>query len=399
MRFNVNRKSRSLEIMLNSLYIDQVILKITSVCNLSCKYCYVFNKQDSSYLLQDDYMSDAVFSKAIERIYQYIASCPTHKVCITLHGGEPLMLNKNSFNERLAELRHILPQVPVFIQTNATLIDDQWCEILQKHSIGVGVSIDGYAKANISRIFKSGAYAYDSILRGIGTLSKNGIQTGILSVINQAFSPKEYYSFLKSIGALNADCLFPDATYETYDASNRGIGIWLCQLFDVWISDKHRIEIRLFRTIIELILFPSRKSGGEMLGRSVNGVIDITPSGAIDVPDTLKITGYLSSVSKYSVYKNNLNDICEEQMFKTYYFAHTDNVLAESCRKCLVKEICGGGLLAHRFSKANKFNNPTVYCYDMFIIIMHIQNWVQRNLALPLDKLSLQDYHAWQTAK
>lgn len=376
--------------------INHIIFKTTSICNLSCEYCYVFNKQDRSYQYQDDLMSLDVVNVFMTRLEEYLSVNKNLNVYITFHGGEPLLQNKSFYIEFANKLQNFPNQVKLNIQTNGTLIDEEWCNIFKKYNISVGISIDGNEKANSYRKFKNGLCAYSQILRGYDLLVKHNVPFGVLSVINTKVSPLDYYTYFKNIKAQYVDCLLPDANYQTYNSSNRGMGIWLCQLFDIWYSDKERFSIRFFESIMKLILRPNWAVGGEMFGNTTNGVIDISPNGDIDVPDTLRICNTDLKKGKYSIYRNKLIDICEEDIFQKFYYSHTDRYISGKCKKCIIREICGGGILAHRFSHENKFDNPSVYCYDLFLIIMHIQ----RVLCLDLkdgviDEININDFNAW----
>ena len=90
---------------------------------------------------------------------------------------------------------------------------------------------------------------------------------------------------------------------------------------------------------------------------------------------------------------NNLDDIFDNPIFELYYNSHKENFLAEKCRKCCIKSVCGGGMLAHRFSKGRGFTNPSVYCFDLFLLIKHIQNdFLSRMNISSIKTLTIQDF-------
>lgn len=380
---------------MNSVEINHIFLKVASTCNLSCDYCYVFNKQDKSYLHQDNLMSVAVANTFIARLKEYLSQ-NKRKVTITFHGGEPLLEDKSFYVELAQKLIGFRDRVNLNVQTNGTLIDTEWCTIFNLYDISVGISIDGDEQANVCRRFRNGSYAYKHIIRGYSLLVENGVSHGILSVINTHVSPIVFYNHFKSIGAQYIDCLLPDANYETYNSSNTGIGIWLCQLFNIWFKDKKRFSIRLFESIIKLIFLPSGAVGGEMFGNTQNGVIDISPNGDIDVPDTLKICNSDFKKRNYSIFNNQLTDICNEEIFQRFYSSHSDKYISAKCRSCLIREICGGGILAHRYSKVRQFDNPSVYCHELFLLVMHIQRKLCSQMdETIIDKIDINDFRAW----
>ncbi|MGP1515880.1 MAG: radical SAM protein [Bacteroidales bacterium] len=381
---------------MNSPKINHIICKVASICNLSCDYCYVFNKQDQSYKLQTNLMSLIVANTFIMRLEEYLSINAAANVSITFHGGEPLLEDK-SFYVRIAQkLEKYNSRVFLNIQTNGTLIDEDWCRIFNQFNFSVGISIDGDEQANMCRRYKDGIFAHKQIMNGYKLLVKNKVNHGILSVINIHISPKQFYDYFKSIGASYIDCLLPDANYETYNSSNNGVGMWLCQLFDIWFGDKERFSIRLFESIIKLILQPDCTVGGEMFGNTENGVIDINPNGDIDVPDTLRICNIKLKNKDYSIFYNHLTDICDEEIFQKFYYSHSDNYISSKCRLCVIRKICEGGLLAHRFSKQKQFNNPSVYCHELFLLVMQIQRKLCSQIKETIiDKIEINDFNAW----
>ena len=98
----------------------------------------------------------------------------------------------------------------------------------------------------------------------------------------------------------------------------------------------------------------------------------------------------------YDIFNNNLNDIFREDIFQRFYDSHSNKYLADKCKKCVIKNICGGGILAHRYSKNNSFDNPSVYCYDLFCIICYIQNIICEKLKLKkIERIDINDFKAW----
>ncbi|MDR2064696.1 MAG: hypothetical protein LBP85_03170 [Prevotellaceae bacterium] len=254
------------------------------------------------------------------------------------------------------------------IQTNGTLLTEMFCNLFKMHNIQVCISIDGNKTASNNRIFKTNEHAaYNSIMDGYN-ISKKYIIPAILSVINTNIDTDEYYTFFNDISVSYMDCLPPDSTYDKFDMNANKLGLWLIKLFDLWYFDrnKNKPRIRMFEDAINLFLGNENYAGGELFGRNFNGVIDIRTNGDIDVVDTLRICGNNLLLAKYNIMYNELDDIINEDIFYKFYNAHQDNVLCKKCRNCIVKDVCGGGLLMHRFSEINGFDNPSVYCFDIF---------------------------------
>jgi len=376
--------------------ITSIILKVSSICNLNCKYCYLFNKSDKSHLRFLNTMPHEVVVETLKRIDDFLKTSKAKSIELTFLGGEPLIVGIDFYNDffALAKKYILSGKVKYSIQTNGTLLNLEWINLFKAHDVSIGVSLDGDENANKNRITKSGESAFRHTLKGIKLALSQGINVGVLSVIPAHTSPHAYYSFFKKLGIQYLDCLIHDATYETYNSDNRGFGMWLCQLYDIWINDKERISIRTFESIIRLLCNPSLKIGGEILGNSENGVIDITPNGNITIPDTMLICGEHYCPHDLSVFSNKLDDIFSNPIFKLYYNSHKNSSLGEKCKKCCIKNVCGGGMLAHRFSKERGFSNPSVYCFDLFFLIKHIQNDLLNRMDISsIEPLTIQDFN------
>lgn len=97
---------------------------------------------------------------------------------------------------------------------------------------------------------------------------------------------------------------------------------------------------------------------------------------------------------KITVQTNSLTDIFNEPIYQLYHDSHKEHSLSNKCRNCCIKNICGGGMLAHRFSKNRGFDNPSVYCFDLFLLIKHIQNdLVSRLKDSSIEPLTIQDFN------
>ena len=127
------------------------VMKVASRCNLNCRYCYMYNLGDSSYQRQPAVMSDAVVTASMERIRKHCLRHGVIQVGFVLHGGEPMLAGRDFFRRFVAEGERILgPEItPHFVmQTNGTLIDRDWLDLLSELQICFGVSLDGPAKVN-----------------------------------------------------------------------------------------------------------------------------------------------------------------------------------------------------------------------------------------------------------
>lgn len=181
---------------------------IGPICNLDCKYCFYLEKEK---MLQADalaprttwQMSDDVLEAYIQ---QYIASQPTPEVTFAWQGGEPTLLGVRFF-KRVRELQQRYADgrpIQNAIQTNGTLLDDEWCEFLAKERFLVGISIDGPAMFHDTyRVDKQQKPTFDAVMHGLELLKLYNVEFNTLTVVNRvnAADPLGVYRFLKEIGS------------------------------------------------------------------------------------------------------------------------------------------------------------------------------------------------------
>jgi uncharacterized protein len=378
--------------------ITELVLKVTSICNLNCKYCYVFNKGDLSYKEESEVMPEKVYKKVIERIREHCINNNIGKFTIIFHGGEPLLAGKFFYIDFIKEINKKISGVEISfgLQTNGTLITEEWISLFNSLGISVGVSIDGTREASEYRIFRqSGKSAYDEIIKGINILRENDYPIRVLSVINVDVSPESLYILIKELNVQFMDVLFPDKTYEHKNSKDKLIGNWLIKLFDIWYKDNEKPIIRIFDLIIGLILGVER--GNETLGQRENKIITVKSNGNIQAVDSLMICGNGFTKTGYNAFDNSFDDALNHPLLKKYYYYHKEKELCMECRKCILVSICGGGTLSHRFSIKNGFDNPSVYCEEIKKIIIHIQNVIFTDLKkytqenIKMDLLSRDD--------
>ena len=220
-----------------------VMLKpIGAVCNLRCKYCYYLEKKELYPEIQNYLMNDTILEKFIE---QYINSQSMHQILFTWHGGETLMRNK-SFYIKALELQKKYGrgrQIENCIQTNGTLLTDDWCKFFKDNNFLVGVSIDGPQHCHdIYRRTKDNRPSFLQVMRGISLLKKYNVEFNIMGVVNDynVDYPLEFYNFFKSI-----DCRYiqfapivekVDGELAPWSVPSEKWGNFLIAIFDEWIK-------------------------------------------------------------------------------------------------------------------------------------------------------------------
>src|ERR1041385_2529803 len=172
---------------------------IGPICNLDCKYCFYLEKEK---LYPDERswkMSDEVLESYIS---QYILSQDIPDISFAWQGGEPTLLGVDFFRKVVQLQRKYASGKKIHnaLQTNGTLLDDEWCQFLSENHFLIGLSIDGPAHLHDKyRVDKQQKPTFDSVMGGLEFLKKHKTDFNTLTVVNRANSqePLAVYNFLK----------------------------------------------------------------------------------------------------------------------------------------------------------------------------------------------------------
>ncbi len=230
---------------------------IGSLCNLSCDYCYYLKKKslypdDQSFRMPEDILE--------EYILRHIEACPDAVIPFAWHGGEPTLLGLEYFHKIVELQRKHQPvhrRIINGIQTNGTLLDEEWCRFLAAEGFGVGISLDGPQEMHDShRLTKGGQPTHTQALRGYELLRKHRIPCDVLCVVHaqNVLHPREVYRFFKQIKATSIGFL-PlvepradlDEGVSPSTVPSESFGTFLCTIFDEWTSqDIGQVRIQIF---------------------------------------------------------------------------------------------------------------------------------------------------------
>lgn len=259
-----------------------------SACNLDCDYCYYLSKEG---LLRQ--ANQRIREDLLERfIAEYVAAQDGEEIAFTWHGGEPTLLGLDFFRSVVRlQAKHLPPgrRISNDLQTNGTLLDDDWCEFLAEHGFLVGLSLDGpRAVHERHRPTKAGASSFDAVVGAAQRLRRHGVTCSTLTVVSRE-SPAhalEIYRFLRDgIGSVymqfipcvepqdfrHTDALhLPEAALVKADSprtapghplsvvtpwsvSPEGWGEFLVAVWREWSAhDRGRVRINLFENLFAL---------------------------------------------------------------------------------------------------------------------------------------------------
>ena len=215
---------------------------VGAVCNLRCKYCYCLEKKDLYPDSKNYIMSDDLLESFIE---QYLNAQTMQEVMFTWHGGETLMRNR-SFYQKALELQRKYGrgrQIANSIQTNGTLLTDDWCKFFKDNNFLVGISVDGPQHCHdVYRKTMDNRPSFYQVMRGLALLKKHDVEFNIMGVVNDynVNFPLEFYNFFKSI-----DCRYiqfagiiekVDGDFAPWNVPSEKWGDFLIAIFDEWVK-------------------------------------------------------------------------------------------------------------------------------------------------------------------
>jgi len=359
--------------------ISQLLVKVAARCNIDCSYCYWF--RDAAVYDKPKLMSADVLHRLLQRIEEHVARHSLVDFPIILHGGEPLLWGIDNFN-RIAEACEAISsrtgcEIPIAVTTNGVLIDDEWLNCFEAHNISVAISLDGPAQIHdIHRRTFQGTGTHAAVERAARMLVSRDIGVSALAVCNPAYLPEQYVKFFAECGVANYDIMIPDATVDENPPS---IASFYTGLFDLWLEanrSKPTVNIRIIGDMITALL--GNNSPTEGVGHKPVELCTVMTDGSVEAHDVLRIAGDGFTRTMFNIFEHAIDEVRNEPRWKAARDASIN--LCQKCRQCKFMNACGGGYLPHRFSKKNGYDNPSVYCSDLYSMFENMQSVLESHL-------------------
>jgi uncharacterized protein len=360
----------------------EFILKVHSRCDLSCRYCYMYEMADQSWRSRPKRMSRQTVNDTCARIAKHVRANSLTSIQLVLHGGEPLLAGSELIRYIVTSARAAVPatcDVKVSLQTNGVLLSAAYLKLFDELDIHVGVSLDGDADAhNRHRRRANGEGSHAAVIRGLEELTSAPFRhlfNGLLCTIDPRNSPVATYEALARFGPPVIDFLLPHGNWlapppgRLPRSSETPYGDWLAAVFDRWYSEPvERTTVRMFSEIMKMLM--GAASTVETLGLSPVGIIVIETDGSIDQGDSLKSAYQGAPDTGLHVSRDSFDAALRHPSVVARQIG--ERALSATCCSCRLRRVCGGGLYAHRFHPESGFKNPSVYCPDLQRIITHI---------------------------
>jgi len=346
---------------------------IGPLCNLDCKYCFYLEKEKLFPSNENFKMTDDVLESYIR---QYIAQQNVPEINFAWQGGEPTLLGVDFFRKVVALQQQYADGKTVgnSIQTNGTLLNDEWCEFLVANQFLVGLSVDGPPKLHDAyRVDKKGAPTYERVAHGLKFLKKHAVEFNTLTVINRINSrkPLEVYRFLKQIGSgfiqliplverladdeakkLGLDLATPPGVDQEgqvrlpvteWSVEPKAYGDFLVSIFDEWVrEDVGKVFVQLFDVTL-----------GNTMGVGP-GICVFSPTCGTAM--AMEHNGDVYSCDHYVYPRYKLGNVLNQTLgdmvgsgFQRKFGQDKSDTLPRYCRECEVRFACHGECPKHRF--------------------------------------------------
>ena len=338
-----------------------------ALCNLACDYCYYLEKAKLYQESPKHVMSDELLEKFIE---EYINSQTMQEVLFTWHGGETMMRPLSFYRKALALQKKYARgrQIVNCIQTNGTLLTDEWCRFFHDNQWLVGISIDGPQEFHDEyRKNKQGRPSFVKVMQGINLLKKHNVEWNAMAVVNDynADYPLEFYHFFKELDchyiqfapiveriAPHADGRHLAAVDEEskegladFSITPRQWGNFLCSIFDEWVrQDVGNYYIQLFDST--LANWVGEQPGICTLAKTCGhaGVMEF--NGDVYSCDHFVFPQYKLG----NIYSNTLAEMMYGERQQKFGQAKY-TALPAQCKKCPYLFACNGECPKNRFCK------------------------------------------------
>ena len=339
-----------------------LIKPASAVCNLDCEYCFYLDREADPYsALPGRRMTLETLARLVDTylFYSYPSSA------FAFQGGEPTLAGLKFF-EKLVEFQQQYGRsgqaVSNALQTNAILLDKDWCNLFRQYQWLLGVSLDGPEEINDRfRFNKEKRGTWKRVMESVELLQAEKVEFNVLCVLSQANveKPRELYKFYQSAGIDNLQFIplaefAPDGTPLPYTITPRQCGRFLCEVFELWWPDRRKMRIRVFDNIAEALA--GQKPGNCTMHETCDSYVVVEYNGDVYPCDFFVESGWKLG----NVNLDSWGEIARRT--RRYSFASKKTIAHPECQVCEYQSICHGGCPKFRHGPHGKFEELDYFC-------------------------------------
>lgn len=321
-----------------------LIKPASSLCNYGCTYCFYHDVADHRKVRSSGIMSDEIMVALISNALNVEDGS---MITFAFQGGEPTLAGLAFFEKFVSQVekeKKTSQKVQYAIQTNGSLIDQEWCEFLFENKFLVGLSLDGYRKNHdLFRMTRNHKPTYDRVMESLAMLKANHIDFNVLTVLTSELSkhPKELYDFYKAFD-LRFVQLIPclpglDGEEDAHALKPSEFASFYKEFYSFWLEDYkkgHYISVSLFDNVIPMFRgFPPQQCG--MLGFCSPQYV-VEADGNVYPCDFYVLDKYVCG----NVCSHSFDQIRNSRIMND--FLKEEKRISVLCRDCNFKKLCHG---------------------------------------------------------
>ena len=332
-----------------------------AACNLGCRYCFFLSKK-SLYPGSSFRMSDELLENYIR---QYIEAQHSPLATISWQGGEPTLMGLDFFRRSIEYEKKYMSMHPHMLiqntmQTNGTLLDDEWCQFFRENNFLIGLSLDGPRELHDAyRVDKSGGPTFDRVMNAARLLRRHKVDYNILTTVHAANGdhPLEVYRFLRDEVRANFIQFIPIVERDNETGFQEGdtvtdrsveahqYGRFLISVFDEWVRrDVGRVFVQIFD--VALSAWMGMHPGICAFSETCGSAMAMEHNGDMYSCDHFVEPKYFLG----NIYEKSMAQIASSKKQQKFGRDKLD-LLPQYCLRCEVRFVCNGECPKNRFIK------------------------------------------------
>jgi len=327
-----------------------------AVCNLNCTYCYYLSKErlypDGCFQMSDGLLE--TFTR------QYIEAQRVPEVTFGWQGGEPTLMGLDFFRRALElQQKYRPPGVKIVntLQTNGTMLDDEWCRFFREHDFLIGLSLDGPREVHDTyRLDKGGQPTFDRVIAGLRLLQKHDVEFNVLACIHAANTdrPLDVYRFFRDEMGVQFIQFIPIVERDNKTGFQKGekitdrsvtgrqYGDFLIVIFDEWVRrDVGRVFVQIFD--VALAAWANGRAGLCIFEETCGTALALEHNGDLYACDHFVEPRWKLG----NIQHDSLVEMVSSKQQRQFGQAKRDT-LPDSCCECAVRFVCNGGCPKNR---------------------------------------------------
>lgn len=354
-----------------------LIIKPNYCCNFRCKYCYLSNETK-----QKSQLFDISFAKQIVGLLkQQLHGKPRRKLTIIWHGGEPMLWGIDNYREIWAYMQQALAgyEVQNSMQTNLSLVNDEWIDLFLQYDVHVGFSLDGTQKIHdYQRVDANGNPTFERIMANYHRCKERGMHIGCIVVGSKkhiGYIPELYY-FMRDEGlGFKFNPLFCSGeaqnNIDEYGITPDEYAQMAIELFDLWFDDQEGKVTESNFVEIASNIATGKPTGCMFTQNCQDQFLAIAPTGDV-MPCGRFCDNDLLQYSYGNLHYEPLADILP-RIKQAEIYKRADYIAQSDCARCKWYRICHGGCLHDGFLASGDFRHKTFLCPAYKRIFAHIE--------------------------